>query len=369
MRNTSRNFVAVLTALVLVTGARAASKPGELKKVHVLLVIDDTDADLAPGVRTDMDMIGTLFVAGVPRDRFSLKVLRGKDATRDNVLDYYRNLQAGPDEGVVFYYSGRGATFKEGHALELGPDKEKLKRSLLIGAMRQNNAGLTVILTECCANRALDDRRGEPRAIARDTKEPTEIAPLLRNLFFEARGIVDVTASTLDSALTSPRGSVFTSNLFELLQKEPKFFRPADPDFVRWAELFKQVRDQTSEEVAEYVRLMKADGKMPRAEKQVPCAFQLPDGGKVDRPRWRFGVHVEKISGRMEVRRVFPGTPAARIGLAAGDIVTAIDGAAINSNEDFEKAVDKSDGRIKIEIYRPSTGQSLSGEVKLDRMP
>jgi hypothetical protein len=81
--------------------------------------------------------------------------------TAENILAYYENLQTGPTETLVFYYSGHGGYhLSKGHFLAL--HWGKLYRSALLAAMKKQQPRLVVVLTDCCANLAGGARPDEP---------------------------------------------------------------------------------------------------------------------------------------------------------------------------------------------------------------
>src|SRR5579885_3205767 len=88
-----------LAALILMAGgaspAFAQKRARELDRIHVLVVIDTAEE-----------------TPGFPADRYTLKVLEGDNLMPDQIVDYYRDLKTGPNEGLVFFYSGHGATFR-----------------------------------------------------------------------------------------------------------------------------------------------------------------------------------------------------------------------------------------------------------------
>src|SRR5262249_15215489 len=138
-----------------------------------------------------------LFSAGVPADRLNLVEITGDAMTPDNVLARIKALPVQPDEGLVFLYFGHGAFLADGrHVFGLfGPGERPavLPRQDVMAALQAKKAGLTVLLSDCCSN-VLDagpaTRPAPLRAeAARDLHAP------LRCLFFQHRGVVDITAA------------------------------------------------------------------------------------------------------------------------------------------------------------------------------
>src|SRR5262245_39416778 len=102
-------ILVLVSCATLSTPASSAAETPELKKLHVLMVIDTLDTELAPSVRIDRLRVRALLRQSIPPCRYELKELRGPEATRENILSYYKSVKAGRDDGLVFYYAGHGA--------------------------------------------------------------------------------------------------------------------------------------------------------------------------------------------------------------------------------------------------------------------
>src|SRR5262249_53420883 len=153
-------------------------------------------------------------------------------------------------------YAGHGATDpNKGHFLTL--DAGLLGRSQVRAAMGAKQAGLSILLTDCCSTLAnLGPWTGAPPPPPEELKKK-----LMRDLFLRARGVVDITAATNDSAwgdqLTG--GGVFTSALSMLVNNTDWHNLDTDHDgYVSWKEFFPELRSATE-----------ARGK------QTPQAFEL----------------------------------------------------------------------------------------------
>lgn len=70
---------------------------------------------------------------------------------------------------------------------------------------------------------------------------------------------------------------------------------------------------------------------------------------------------VPEITGVIVVK-VLPNTPAAKSGIRRGDVITAIDGAAVQSAEDLQRTVENSrlGQSLKVEIHRADKTQSIT---------
>jgi len=62
-------------------------------------------------------------------------------------------------------------------------------------------------------------------------------------------------------------------------------------------------------------------------------------GHRAGPPRPWLGVNADELQGRLIVARVSPGGPAERAGIAAGDIILAVDGVGVHSQTEFYEKV------------------------------
>ena len=63
---------------------------------------------------------------------------------------------------------------------------------------------------------------------------------------------------------------------------------------------------------------------------------------------------------------VLPGTPAAKAGIAAGDVITAIDGTAIQGSDGLGKLLQGHHGGDKVSVtWTDSNGKSHTSSVTL----
>ena len=114
----------------------------------------------------------------------------------------------------------------------------------------------------------------------------------------------------------------------------------------------------------------KIDKVAPELDVQLAYGFQLADEGKVPRPKWLFGVSENEYQGGTGVKlyTVFPGTPADRAGLRTGDVIKSMNGQPIESNYDFTRTVDSSNGELKIEYVEARTGKTRTLDVTLKKL-
>ncbi|MBA4186926.1 MAG: hypothetical protein C0467_02805 [Planctomycetaceae bacterium] len=193
--------------------AKPEAKAKEINRLKVLLVLDSSDPALAKGVQRDGRNFTNLLASSIPKDRYELVTIAGESITADQVLTHYKNLKVEPDDGLLFYYSGHGSIRPgKGHTLEFQRGKNPLTRADVVAAMTAKKPMLAVLLTDCCSDRLslsdLNSKEGVPHAV----NAPTQLTALARKLFFQTRGLVDITAATNDVAFADDfRGGYFTN--------------------------------------------------------------------------------------------------------------------------------------------------------------
>jgi hypothetical protein len=229
-------FVCMSLALL---GPQPVWAQADLTKLRVLAVID-TDSNLKKSVQKDQATIITTLCRGIPSGMFDLTVLAGEDATPDKIVDHYRKLRTNKSEALLFYFAGHGATDPQnGHFLAM--EAGGLYRSELRDAMVATKAGLVVILTDCCSNVVPG-----PAKVNFPYYTTERLNPTYRALFFQHRGVVDITAASNDAAYCDDsRGGFFTWTLGNtVIQRRDRL--DADGDgFVTWSEFFNVVQRDT----------------------------------------------------------------------------------------------------------------------------
>jgi hypothetical protein len=260
------------------TGPAAAEAP-ELRKLHVLMVIDTHDKDLAPSVQLDRRRVRWLLRQTIPSGRYTLTTLEGPDATRANILAHYRTHPAGRDDGLVFYYAGHGARDKytDRAYLNLGRGGPLL-RDELARAMEMKRTGLVMLLTDCCSSpESLREAMLASRGVTAAPPGPAKaLHPTVRALLFQARGTIDVTAATDNASWGDPmKGGLFTRSLCRMLTVPVRDLDANGDGAVTWAEFFPQLRDETQSLFGSWRKEMVARGEKVDERRQVPLAFRL----------------------------------------------------------------------------------------------
>lgn len=254
------------------SGQAMAAVP-ELRKVHILVVLDTEASDLASSLRLDEARLRGLWRQTMPADRYSLTLLKGKQVSRESVLAHYRDLQLGPNEGLIFYYGGHGATDPRSreHYFDLASGKPLLRRDVL-RAMETRQPALAVLLSDCCSTPKKLKQTVTTRQVY---AQASTLHPTVRALFFQGRGTVDITAAT-DNASWSDnlQGGLFTRSLERLLTAPVKELDSNRDGSIHWSEFYPQLRKETQSLFDSWRKDMTARGETVDGRNQVPHAFE-----------------------------------------------------------------------------------------------
>lgn len=397
-------FMGLAAASLQSPGAMA--QPATQRMVHALLVMDDNTP--IAGIEKDLINMQMALSAGLgPNDKVSFKILQGREVTPANLGQAIRALPVGPDDALLFYYTGHGATLEQaGHVLALmgGRDSEgrpvtqPVPRDEIRKLLLSKGARMTLLLSDCCAN--LVPIRREPPGVgapAPGAPAPPPGPTTLQMLLFDHQGLVDLTSSTYDPVLgvgekswtESTSGAFFTVALASLMMAPPDMLDVAPRDgFVEWKEFFPRVRSETNQIYHDFRtnRLeIGPDGK-PAADAalregleaqpdQTPQAFALPTrrgpggGGNAQGPElfasnlgisYRLAAFRDHLAATL-TRPPVPGSPAASVGFEPGDQIYALDGVPIRGPEDVLGHINQT----VVEFVDVRTGQARSTTLLL----
>lgn len=204
--------------------ALASPEAAQAQKVHALLVADASPSAQwgrnAPNIHMDQTLMLSMLFDHVPADRLVFEMLsieEDRDATPATIERAIERLQPGPDDTVLFYYTGHGAIDDGGEYFDLKGGK--LRRKEVRAALEAKKPRLAALVTDCCNVRSDGERIA---AAAPGPDEPQDYTPWFRSLFIDPRGVVDVNACAPgESAFFPPEsletlpGSFFTKALTE----------------------------------------------------------------------------------------------------------------------------------------------------------
>ena len=237
----------VLSAAVCPMQSRAQ----DAGRVFALLAID-TDSKVA-GVEDDGRAMSSILVNGFGHTGIlNLRVLTGPDVRPDVIVDYFRNVPAGPNDVLLIYYSGHGATFEgQGHFLTTSHGNLS-RRHAPCGAQRTTSATERAVDGLLCQ----PGQRAPTTSGARRCSPQPRVSPMMRHcLLLQHRGIVDVNSSSFGEmswASQGPGGDFHHAPARAMGAWDIALFDTDRDGFVTWTELFDQVRHETQTAFREF---------------------------------------------------------------------------------------------------------------------
>jgi hypothetical protein len=321
----------------------------------------------------------------------SVQAIPQAQITPRGLISYFNALgDVMPTDVLIFYYAGHGATDPRiGHFFQTsGGD---LPRSELRAALLRQRPRLAVMLTDCCSSAArFRPPRTAPAPGAAAPGAPPGMSKLMRCLFFDHRGLVDITGATYDPRTGKgefgwygPQGGVFTTALTDAFLFTPFDEIDASHDgFVTWTEFDRALRKIELQTFQTYKqdRLREAAASPDNDKKtvkllldqpgQTPQAFSLgvAVGAALSGEHFagNLGVYYdlrpyESALGARLTRPSVPGSPAASIGLEPGDMIVSLDDLPFREPIDLQLHYD----RTKLVFINVRTGQPQAAELDL----
>ncbi|HEU0070709.1 MAG TPA: DM9 repeat-containing protein [Alphaproteobacteria bacterium] len=151
MSGLSRLFAAIV-AVALLSGA----PPASAQTLHAILIADTNDASIGVSVKKDFEGLKRLVtaVSGYTGMQLSLQALEGAQVTLANVRGAVNNVKAGPDDAILFYYSGHGfrtwnktSRFPYLYISNQGQDFTEI-----VAELRKKAPRLLIAVTDSCNN-------------------------------------------------------------------------------------------------------------------------------------------------------------------------------------------------------------------------
>jgi hypothetical protein len=257
--------------LLLLTLAAVPSQAGTLKALFVICDAYETDSNnaIAESVRVDLATMTRLTHALEQANVMPVQrvVLQGSKASSANIWKAIAKLDVGPDDTLLFYFSGHGANDHE-HSLLYAVDEEELDRARLEKELLAKKARLTVLLTDACNSYLDGDSRS--RSFLGAEKRPEDFSAQWKALFATQRGLVHISAASPGEYAWSDNdeGGSFTHALVnEGLLKHPG---------ATWDEVFAQAKQKTMASFNAFPRQQRAKLREEGITSQTPKAYRLP---------------------------------------------------------------------------------------------
>ncbi len=310
-------------------------------RVFALLAID-TESHIA-GIEDDGRAMTSVLRGGFGSSGIlDMRVVSGQDVRPDLIANFFRTVPSGPNDVLLFYYTGHGATIEgEGHALTTSHGN--LLRQTLVNLMRARKPRLCVVLTDCCSS-LVRPRQQAPAPGA--GLPPEQVGAIMRCLFLEHQGLVDITSSSFGEISWSGHdtGGLFTQALTMSLGGDIETCDSNKDGFLAWTELFEHVRLGTQAGYRNFKQgVLKLDPASVNARllsmlqnqlDQIPQAFSLGEPLQQHAQREHFapniGIYFKLVSvgdaaGARLTRDPVAGSGAAQLRLEPGDTIYLLD--------------------------------------------
>ncbi len=346
--------------------ARGSEPPAELQKLHALLLIDSQAEKVGKSCVIDGQRVESLLRGGIPKNRLSLTILTGKDATGERVIQYYKHLRSSPTDSLLCFYSGHGGTDPE-HGPFFGlQNGDTFFRTKLRALIYEHQPSLAVILSDCCS---MCLRVPVKRSVVELPGAARQLDPALKSLFFQHRGLVDITGATGNAAWCNEDvGGLFTCNLVKVIRRHSHLMHENREPFAAWKTLFPQVEHECQVMSAEWHDSGPQKNEPQSQKTQKPQAFDVPDDPT--RPFLTLHNNSQGIV-RYQYRWGHQGTWSSASMPPGGDRLHSVSSAAAAADQVLEvKFDDGESGSLKIgKRYQYSPGSKKRGLNDGDETP
>lgn len=347
----------MIFALAL-TAALCCSAVSYGKKLHLIIACDtyDTSAngDISGSTRGDELNVINKFKQFFPPESLSINNISNGTFTEADIMNAIRNANVNYDDTIMFYYSGHGDyDYDNGtQRFTLLNERGNIPRYKVVDALRNKNARLTICMTDCC-NVIRSETTQKRRRINKGGNSDGIDA-----LFFNARGVVDITSSRISEvSLALKDCSLFTICVIDFLEENK-----SNPD-VKWLDLNEKVQPKMSEifkaamsqsgqsgiDLTSYLTEGAKDAmdvqKLDSVQRDQRMYFYQCPGMGV-----RFGVALEYENDGVVVVEVINNSPAQKAGIKQGDVITEINGKSVETLRDADILIDHSPQYMRVKI-------------------
>ncbi len=227
--------------LMVLGAAMVFTSTAGAQTIYALLIIDDANPLNAPQHNASKDKMERVFKdiwreARIPVELSELKSNVADNSpeymSRDNILQWIRNVNAARDDVVFVYFSGHGGVDSRTSEFYLSLPTRKFNRKELANAVDRVPCRLKILATDACSF-------GVPiRLPYINTLKKAYV-----NLFLEHKGFLDVTAAVEgEYALGNSEGGIFTRAFVDVMLYVEGL---GDDGFVSWREVFEKTQKKT----------------------------------------------------------------------------------------------------------------------------
>ena len=265
-------------------------------KMHLILAADVSSTDSVGNiVVTDTYNIRELIENNISGARLNIIDLQeklqksrpGGTLTKEDIIKEISNLNVESGDTIFVFFSGHGAYDSIAGQYFALASREQVFRSEVLGEMKSKRARLTILISDCCYNRSDVPAHLHPSATRAPMGAIKGCRALFEKLFFEAEGVVDITASEKGTYgfIYPPeyrvengknKGSIFTWNFCKQLETETHASK-------NWRQMFELVREETDKDFQRvFAQRISEGGFLIQGEEGayqktlVPHAFMLP---------------------------------------------------------------------------------------------
>jgi uncharacterized protein (TIGR03000 family) len=239
---------------------RPTTPPVPAPRLHVLLLVDDTNKDAGPANKAGAALFERTIRAGVPEGKIgTIETVSGAALTPERIKARILALGAKPQDTVIGFYTGAADFDEPTRSYILTPaNGARISRTDLKDWFLNRGAALTVLLTDSPAFRVL------PEMLPPLPDVPGSYS--LETLLFRNRGSVDVhaAAATETAFPRDGEGGLFALALVGALRTVK-----ADGPEPIWPALVDQVRAATDQLYVDYRKAVLTSDKVSADDKRV----------------------------------------------------------------------------------------------------
>jgi uncharacterized protein (TIGR03000 family) len=234
--------------------------PAAPARLHVLLLVDDTNKDAGPANKAGAALLEKTIRAGLSDDRLgTVETISGSAVSIDQIRGRINAFGVRSQDIVIGYYTGAAEYDEPTRSYTLTPAAgSRIKRADLRAMLLSPGAALTVLLTDTPAFRVI------PEMVP--PYQPAAGPFSLDRLMFRNRGVVDLQAAAANEQ-AFPRdgeGGLFTLALVDELRQ-----LKADGPDPTWPALVERVRATTDRMYVDYRRAVLTSDKVAADEKRA----------------------------------------------------------------------------------------------------